>query len=335
MYQLTENNQLLKMKANTTSLLRKGYATGIGSGMTWGLDTVLIGLVMAMAPFTENPVLVLGGTFICSMLHDSFAALWMLVIMGCKGRLKELGKALKSKDGLFCVIGALFGGPLAMTFYMLAISKGGPALTATVTATYPLLGSALALVVLKEKIPLRGWLGLMVCVLGIVYIGYTPGDEEANSVIPGIMLALVAAVGWATEGVVCGYGMKAGNVDPQMALLIRELTSGIVYTLIVAPMMMGGYAEMAEGAKAVFEYLPAWSTLLATALIGMSSFFMWYTGIDLIGAAKALCLNVTYSFWAVIFSFIIIGGTLSVNIIIGSIMIIGGVALATLIRKKR
>lgn len=149
------------------------------------------------------------------------------------------------------------------------------------------------------------------------------------------MLALVAAVGWATEGVVCGYGMKAGNVDPQMALLIRELTSGVVYTLIVAPIMMGGYAEMAEGTKAVFEYLPAWSTLLATALIGMSSFFMWYTSIDLIGAAKALCLNVTYSFWAVIFSFLIIGGALSVNIIIGSIMIIGGVAIATLIKRKR
>lgn len=323
------------MKANTTFLVRKGYGAGILSGMTWGLDTVLIGVAMAMAPFTENPLLVIGGTFICSMLHDTFAALWMFVIMGMKGKLKELGKAVMTRDGLFCMIGALFGGPLAMTFYMLAIAKGGPALTATVTAIYPLLGSALALVILKERISLRGWIGLLICVLGIVYLGYAPDEGNKGNVLPGIMLALVAAIGWATEGVVCGYGMKAGKVDPYMALLIREATSAVVYIIVVTPLMLGGFTEMIEGTSAVFSYFPAWTTLLVTALIGMGSFLMWYTGIDLIGAAKALCLNVTYSFWAVLFSFLIIGGEMSVNIIIGSIMVIGGVATATLIKKEK
>ena len=72
-----------------------------------------------------------------------------------------------------------------------------------------------------------------------------------------------------------------------------------------------------------------------TALIGMISFFCWYTAIDLIGAAKALCLNVTYSFWAVVFTFIIVGSTLSVNIIVGSIMVVAGVAVATLVSRKK
>lgn len=249
------------MKANTSALMRKGYTTGILSGMTWGLDTVLIGVAMAMAPFVENPVLVIGGTFICSMLHDAFAALWMVIIMGFKGRLKELWPAFKSKDGLYCALGALFGGPLAMTFYMLAIAKGGAALTATVTACYPLLGSAMAMVILKEKVRLRGWLGLLICILGIIYIGYTPADETDVNVIGGIMLAAIAAIGWATEGVVCGYGMKTGNVDPQMALLIRELTSGITYVLIVAPVMVGGYDNLVAGTMAVFADTACWLTL--------------------------------------------------------------------------
>ena len=316
-------------------MMRKGYATGILSGMTWGLDTVLIGVAIAMTPFVENPVLLIGGTVICSMLHDVFAALWMLVIMGYKGRLKDLMPAIKSKDGLFCVLGALFGGPLAMTFYMLAIAKGGAALTAIVTACYPLLGSAMAMVILKEKVRLRGWLGLLICILGIIYIGYTPGSEADVNVIGGIMLATVAAIGWATEGVVCGYGMKDGNVDPQLALLIRELTSGIVYLLIVAPLMVGGYKEMVIGTMAVFSDTICWLTLLFTALIGMSSFFCWYTAIDLIGAAKALCLNVTYSFWAVVFTFFLVGTVLSINIIVGSFMVVGGVAVATLVSRKK
>ena len=323
------------MKTMTPVMMRKGYATGILSGMTWGLDTVLIGVAIAMTPFVENPVLLIGGTVICSMLHDVFAALWMLVIMGYKGRLKDLMPAIKSKDGLFCVLGALFGGPLAMTFYMLAIAKGGAALTAIVTACYPLLGSAMAMVILKEKVRLRGWLGLLICILGIIYIGYTPGSEADVNVIGGIMLATVAAIGWATEGVVCGYGMKDGNVDPQLALLIRELTSGIVYLLIVAPLMVGGYKEMVIGTMAVFSDTICWLTLLFTALIGMSSFFCWYTAIDLIGAAKALCLNVTYSFWAVVFTFFLVGTVLSVNIIVGSFMVVGGVAVATLVSRKK
>ena len=323
------------MKTMTPVMMRKGYATGILSGMTWGLDTVLIGVAIAMTPFVENPVLLIGGTVICSMLHDVFAALWMLVIMGYKGRLKDLMTAIKSKDGLFCVLGALFGGPLAMTFYMLAIAKGGAALTAIVTACYPLLGSAMAMVILKEKVRLRGWLGLLICILGIIYIGYTPGSEADVNVIGGIMLATVAAIGWATEGVVCGYGMKDGNVDPQLALLIRELTSGIVYLLIVAPLMVGGYKEMVIGTMAVFSDTICWLTLLFTALIGMSSFFCWYTAIDLIGAAKALCLNVTYSFWAVVFTFFLVGTVLSINIIVGSFMVVGGVAVATLVSRKK
>lgn len=323
------------MKANTSALMRKGYTAGVFSGMTWGLDTVLIGVAMAMAPFVENPILLVGGTFICSMLHDAFAALWMLIIMGLKGRLKEFWPAFKSKDGLYCALGALFGGPLAMTFYMLAIAKGGAALTATVTACYPLLGSAMAMVILKEKVRLRGWLGLMICILGIIYIGYTPASDTNVNVIGGIMLAAIAAIGWATEGVVCGYGMKAGNVDPQMALLIRELTSGVVYILIVAPLMVGGYDNLITGTTAVFSDTVCWMTLLFTALIGMLSFFCWYTAIDLIGAAKALCLNVTYSFWAVVFTFIFVGSALSLNIIVGSILVVTGVAVATLVSRKK
>lgn len=321
------------MKANTLQLRRKGYVSGIMSGMTWGLDTVLIGVVMTLAPFVEDPLLLVGGTFICSFLHDSFAAFWMTVIMGFRKRLGEFVKAVFTRDGLFCMLGALFGGPLAMTFYILAIAKGGAALTATVTACYPLLGSALAVLVLKERMSLRAWLGLVICVLGIFYIGYNPGAAPSPDMIGGILLAAVAAIGWATEAVVCGYGMKSGRIDPRMALLIREVTSGMAY-LILTPIMLSGLGEFGHGLQAVFSYLPAWLLLLVTALIGMSSFLLWYTGIDLIGAARALCLNVTYSFWAVFFTFIFFGGELNLNIVVGSVLVVGGVILATLVRGK-
>ena len=99
-------------------------------------------------------------------------------------------------------------------------------------------------------------------------------------------------------------------------------------------MMLGSYGNAIEGTKAVFSYMPCWVLIFFTALVGMSSFFMWYTSIDLIGAAKALCFNVTYSFWAVVFTFILIGSQITWSIVGGSIMIIVGVSLATLIKRK-
>ena len=36
---------------------RKGYYGGFMAGATWGLDAVMLGVVMVMTPFVENPIL--------------------------------------------------------------------------------------------------------------------------------------------------------------------------------------------------------------------------------------------------------------------------------------
>ena len=320
---------------------RKGIVTGILSGITWGLDAVMLGVVMVMAPFVENPILLIAGGVLCSALHDVFSAIWLFGYMGYKGRLKELLPAINTRDGRWCSLAAIFGGPLAMTFYTLAISTGGAALAASVTAIYPLLGTALAVFVLKEKTGIQTWLGLIICVIGIIIIGWSPSGTEDIDITLGVILALVAAIGWATEGVLCGYGMKAGAVDPHLALLIRYATSALVYVLVVSPIFGGGFIDASIGIAAIFSYTPCWILLAMTALVGMISFLCWYTAIDNIGASKALCLNVTYSFWSVFLTLLLsiflpeyFSGALSWIITIGSILILGGVSLATLYQSK-
>ncbi len=320
----------------------RGYVCGILSGATWGLDAVLLGVAMAMAPFVENKILVAGGAILASALHDVFSAIWLAIYMGYKGRLRELWPAFKTRDGRYCALAALFGGPLAMTFYVLAIGVGGAALTANVTAIYPLLGTVLAVLILKERTGLQTWLGIVLCVIGIMVMGYMPSDNGNANVMGGIAFALVAAIGWATEGVVCGYGMKEGRVDPMLALLIREVVSGTAYILLVAPIFLKGFGNVFSGTAAVFAHVPCWIVIVVTALIGMSSFGCWYTSIDNIGAAKALCLNVTYSFWAVIFTLLLalfvpqyVTGNITLHIVIGSVLMLVGVSLANLYHANR
>ena len=314
---------------------RKGFITGILSGATWGLDAVMLGAVMLMAPFVENPVLLLSGGVLCSAMHDVFSAAWLFAYMGSKGRIKEFSSAIKTKDGRWCVLAAIFGGPLAMTFYTLAIAIGGAALAASVTAIYPLLGTALAVLILKEKTGKLTWIGLIICVIGIIIIGWSPTDTTNMNVTLGVFFALIAAIGWATEGVVSGYGMKDGVVDPHMALLIRYLTSAIIYIFIITPILGGGIIKASSGIGAIFSYAPCWILLAITALVGMISFLCWYTSIDNIGATKSLCLNVTYSFWSVFFTLVLsiflprhFAGVLSWHIVIGAILILAGVIMA-------
>jgi drug/metabolite transporter (DMT)-like permease len=189
-----------------------------------------------------------------------------------------------------------------MTFYTIGISVGGAALTASVTAIYPILGTALAVLILKEKTGLQTWIGLVVSVIGIIVIGWSPSSGGETNLLLGILISLVAAIGWATEGVVSGYGMKDGNVDPKMALVIRYIVSSIVYLFIVAPIFAGGFVDSIGGYAAIFSDTSCGILLAVTALIGMSSFLCWYMSIDNIRASKALCLNVTYSFWSVVFT---------------------------------
>lgn len=306
----------------------KGYILGAGSGLTWGLDSVLVGLVLATSLFVDHPLYIIAGALICSFAHDFFAALWLSVLTTVRRGWSDVWSALATRDAIYCIIGALFGGPLAMSFYMLAINVSGPALTATVTSIYPLLGSALAVLLLKEQMSLRAWIGLFICVLGVIYIGYTPNESTPN-LYTGIGLALVAAIGWAAEAVVCAYGMKSDRISPEIALLIREWASTLAYGIIVLPIALGGFSLEIEALAALVQSKESLLLLAVTALVGASSFLMWYSSINAIGASQALCLNVTYSFWAVVFSIIVLGQAFSLSVLIGSLLIMGGVVFST------
>lgn len=312
------------MKAETLHDIKKGYAYGMFSGMAWGLDTVLIGLILSQSPFTTVAPLILFGALVCCLFHDGFAFLWLSAYLSGRRKIQLLYSKIKTRDGLFCVLGALLGGPVGMSFYMLAIKNAGASYTAIITSCYPALGTVLAMVFLKEKLSWSAWVGLLICITGIIWLGYSPDSQGISSgFYLGICFAAVSALGWALESVVCAYGMKSGKVDPEMALTIRELSSFLTYAILIIPLFCGGY----EGVMVVTQSSAVW-WLLGTAFVGVSSYLAWYKSIDIIGASRAISLNVTYSFWAVLFGLLLAGGTFSVRLIVCSLLIIAGVTLA-------
>lgn len=294
---------------------------GLMSGILWGLDTVLLGIALAMTPFISSQQAIFLAPFVSTFLHDFFSSIWMLIYTAFKKELGKTFRAAKTRSGRFIMLGALLGGPVGMTGYLLAIKYIGPAYTAIISSLYPAIGALLSYIFLKEKMKPISILGLFMSILGIILLGYAPGGEVANLGL-GFVFAVLCVVGWASEAVICAYGMKEDEITPEQSLQVRQLTSAVTYGFLIIPVL--------KGISFTMGVLPTTATamILLTALAGTTSYVFYYKGIHKIGATKAMSLNITYSAWSIIFGVILLGNSVDIKSVICCIMIIIGSTMA-------
>lgn len=295
---------------------------GLISGILWGLDTVLLGSALAMSSFTSTKEAIFLAPFVSTFLHDLCSSIWMVIYMTIKGQFKKVVIASKTKSGRFIILGALLGGPVGMTGYLLSIKYIGPAYTAIISSLYPAIGALLSYVFLKERMKLISILGLFISISGIVILGYVPGGEVINLGL-GFTCALLCVVGWSSEAVICAYGMKDDEVSPEQSLQIRQLTSAIAYGLLIIPMI--------NGIRFTLGIIPTTATgiIIVTALAGTASYVFYYKGIHKIGATKAMSLNITYSAWSIILGIVLLGNSVDLKTVICCILIMIGSIIAS------
>lgn len=279
---------------------------GVASGVLWGLDTVVLGMALSMSPYLGTAEALAFAAVVSSLFHDAACAVWMTLYMLARGRLKLTLKALKTRSAAVVAAGALLGGPIGMTGYLLAISNIGPAYTAIISAFYPAFGAVLSFILLKERMRPSQILFLCLALIGIMVMGWSQaGADSSGDPVLGLAGAFVTVVGWGSEAVLCAWGMRAEDaMDNETALQIRETVSAIAYALIVIP-LFGGW-----GFAMYVIATPATSLVAAAGLAGVTSYLFYYKGISVIGPAKAMALNISYSAWAVIFGVILLGNPL-------------------------
>lgn len=298
-----------------------GVYLGILSALTWGIDTVLAGVILGAAPFIDRDNAILLAPFVSTFLHDLFSSFWSLCYLSIKGQLNRLIKALKTKSARYVMLGALMGGPVGMTGYLLAIKYLGPSYTASISSIYPAVGAILAAIILKEKLNKKAYIGLILSIIGIIALGYSKGSDRTS--ILGFIFVSLCILGWGSEAVICAYGMKDDEIDSESALQIRQLTSAIVYGVAIIPII--------KAIPLVSDVLRSNLILLIaiTALFGTISYLCYYGAIYRIGATKAMGINITYFVWAIIFDFILLKNPLSIKtIVLGLLVMIGSYLIA-------
>lgn len=292
---------------------------GVFSGALWGLDTVILGIALAMAPFAGAS----QASMASALLHDAICALILFVYMGARGRLGRTLAAIRTRSGKAIALGAILGGPFGMTGYLIAINNIGPGYTAIISTFYPAVGTLLAYLFLKERMRPRQILALLVALAAIILIGYSStGSTASGNAVLGIVAALACVLGWGSEAVILAWGMRDDEVDEDSALQIRESTSALVYLLVVAPIA----GVLGFGIRAI----PTLGTgvIALAALAGTASYLFYYTAINTVGASRGMALNISYSAWAVIFALLLIGTVPSVLQIVCCLVILVGTVLA-------
>lgn len=302
----------------TGTINKLGISSGVASGILWSIDTVLTGVLLKSTPFISTSQAIMIAPIISAFLHDTFSSLWMVIYSIMKGELLKTLKLLKTRSGKYVCVAALFGGPIGMAAYLLAINYIGPGITATISSIYPAMAAFFSYLFLKEKLSKSGWIGLSLSVISLIILGYNPAQTEPRNFLMGFVFAMICVLGWSLESVICAYGMKDDEVSPTQALQIRQLVSAIVYGIIIVP-LVGGFGIT----KSVMSSNIVW-IIPIVALIGTLSYICYYNAIDTIGPVKATGLNITYSIWAIIFEVIFLSGIITIKLVICTILIIIG-----------
>ncbi len=287
---------------------------GIIAGVTWALETVILGIALAMSPFCSTEQAIFLAPFVSTFLHDACSAVWSFIYNGVRGNLGNVWKAFKTKSGKWVVAAAVIGGPVGMTGYVMAVNYMGASIGAVASAIFPAIGSVLAYLFLKEKMKWYQWIFLVLTLLGVYGLSYDPTLNIQNFWL-GLLGALMCAFGWGIEAVVLAKCLKDPEVTDEYALQIRQTTSALVYGVVILPLIGGWKFTVGLFTAGTGWLLP---TIVIAALMATVSYLFYYKAIAQIGASKAMALNVTYSAWAIVFSTLwtlILGGKAELSLL--------------------
>ncbi|HDR7001225.1 TPA: DMT family transporter [Bacillus cereus] len=301
--------------------MKRGAWFGLLGGITWAINTILIGIVLSSQLMIENTSIIFLAPLISTFLHDFLSSIWIMLFLTVKGNLILTFSKIKTSSGLFVILGAILGGPIGMTFYVLGIQYLGASYTAAISAICPATGAFFAFVFLKERLIFLNWIGLTISIIFIMVLGLSNNNGDSKSSLMGFLFVCICVISWSLEGIIYAYGVKNNELTAEEALLIRQLTSTLTYGILIIPLFNG----ITYTLEVVHHF--EFTIIALTSLIGTASYFFYYQSIKEIGPIKAMALNTTYSAWAVVFSMLLLDTPFSWELIMCCTLILLGAIL--------
>jgi drug/metabolite transporter (DMT)-like permease len=296
---------------------RKGLIIAILSGMAYGLYSAFVTVAMGEGVWAdwyseESALTLLVVVYVLGVLgsgiNDTMSAVWALGIAAFKGKLGDFFKCLRTKPGLVMIVCAIIGGPIASAAYIIAIQMAG-SIVIPISALCPALGAILSRFIFKQKLTPRMLVGIAICLAATLMIGSASmGEEAPEGQLLGCLIAFIAALGWAIEGCVAGYGTAV--IDYEIGITIRQVTSGLVNLFILLPIVAIIAGNVLLAPDLAFTALtdgPSMIIFVVSGFFALFAFSLWYKGNSMCGTALGMACNGAYSFWGPFFCWIVLG----------------------------
>lgn len=317
------NNALAAKQAQEKSYRKKGIFIALMSGFLYGGYTAFMTQGMATGVWVDY----YGGTGVAAGLsafglvytlsavgaavNDVCSAVWTLIYAAIIGRLGDFGRSLKTKPGRILIVAAIIGGPIASTAYVVGLQMAG-SIIVPIAALNAAIGAIIGRMIFKQPLTKGMFGGIVLCFAAAVLIGSTGmsfGEGFSGEMLLGMIAAFCAALGWGIEGAVGGYACSM--VDTEVAICIRQCTSGIVNAVIFCSLlaMIGGDgigSGLALVGHALADGPSIWMFFIG-GVFASWSFKFWYKGASMCGAALGMGCNGTYAFWGPFWCFIVCG----------------------------
>ena len=290
------------------------------SGIFWGADTSFMGYYFSM--YSIYFMVPLLFPIFITFIHDMVSALLINISILVTGRFNAVIEDIKKAKSKYIWLGSLLGGPIGMCSFMLAIEYTGPTITAIISSIYPAVGLFFAYIFLKEKRKPYQVVALFIAIAFIIALGVIDEDYTNRSVM-GIIFALLCACAWGSEAVLCSHGMKSGEISNLSAICIRQNLSMITYGMVLALyFVFFSYGESID-INSSLTYVGM------AAIFGSTSYYCYYRALATIGVSRAMALNISYTAFSAIFSYLLFGMELTISqMLIGFCIVVSGLISA-------
>lgn len=192
--------------------------------------------------------------------------------------------------------------------------------TAVLLSTSPIFGAIIS-AAMGNRPGWKGWLGILLAFFGVALVinnSLTEVTIGAGSIV-GDLMVILAALAWAVYTIVSRpLIMRRG---PLLVTAWAMLFGAIILTVIGAPALA---AQEWSGVPAL-----GWGAWMMTAVFGAALAFVWFcAGVVRLGVTKSMIYSFLTPVIAILSAVVLLGESISLVQIGGTVVILGGVLLA-------
>ena len=292
-----------------------GAGAVVLAALLWSLDGI----------FLRPRLASVSPTLVVFLEHGLGFILLLPFLFIYKNELKNITK--KQWGTIFWV--ALFGGALGTTFFTKALFLTGfvdVSVVVLLQKFQPIFAILLSAIILKERFPLKFYAYASLALIG----GYFVTFKDPSSINFGattVMMAvfsLLAAFSWGSSTTFGKYSLKNIHYG-----LLTALRFGLTVIIMLIPAMK------------YFSTLPSinssvWKTLIIIVFTsGAVAMYLYYYGLKKIPASLATLCELAWPVSAIVFDYFFNHNILSSTQILGAVVLIVAVTLATRLNKTK